>query len=103
MVAHPISEGLVLSSPIDVQKPPETKLYMSEGEEDAAGYGPIIAEEEGGQPVLAKIVLDEQLFKELKPGYEGLGEWYVEREFIRGDRFTYHILTAADRKRLAID
>ena len=81
----------------------EPRLYMSEGEEDAAGYAPIIAEQEGGQPALAKIILDQQLFKELKPGFEGLGEWYVEREFIPRDRFTYHVLTAADRKRLAID
>jgi hypothetical protein len=58
------------------------RIYMSEGAEDAAGYGSIAAEDSGGQPVLCEIVLDEELFRQLKPGYEGKGEWYVERESI---------------------
>jgi hypothetical protein len=36
----------------------------------------------GGVPLVCAIRIDEEIFKELKPGYEGPGEWYVERDSI---------------------
>lgn len=56
------------------------RIYMSEGAEDAAGYGAIAVEDAGGKPVLCEIMLDKELFKALKPGYEGSGEWFVEMD-----------------------
>lgn len=54
------------------------RIYMSEGAEDAAGYGEIAVETSGGVPVLCEITLTKELFHALKPGYEGRGEWYIE-------------------------
>ena len=56
------------------------RIYLSEGAEDAAGYGEIAAETVGGKPMLCEVTLTEELFRALKPGYEGSGEWYVEAE-----------------------
>ncbi len=54
------------------------RIYFSEGDEDAEGYACIIAEGRGGKPLLVEIELTEDLAKFLKPGMEGLGEWYIE-------------------------
>ena len=58
------------------------RMYLSEGEEDAAGYAWILRDEVGGRPILCEIILDAELFADLRPGYEGLGEWYVKRAVI---------------------
>lgn len=54
------------------------RIYFSEGDEDAEGYACIIAEERGGKPLLVEVELTEDLAKLLKPGMEGIGEWYIE-------------------------
>jgi len=57
-----------------------TRIYFSEGDEDAEGYASIISEHHGGNPILVEVELTEELASRLKPGLEGLGEWYVEAE-----------------------
>jgi hypothetical protein len=54
------------------------RIYFSEGEEDAEGYACIGADWYGGEPVLAEVELTQDLADRLKPGMEGLGEWFVE-------------------------
>lgn len=54
------------------------RIYFSEGDEDAEGYACIVAEDHGGEPILIEVELTEELVKLLKPGMEGLGEWYIE-------------------------
>lgn len=58
------------------------RIYMSEGAEDAAGYGPIAVESIGGKPVLCEITLTPELFAALRPGYEGPGEWWIAADTI---------------------
>jgi hypothetical protein len=66
----------------------EVRIYMSEGAEDAEGYSCIAAEEHGGVPLLCAVKVTEELFNALKPGYEGLGEWYVDWDKIPKGGFT---------------
>jgi len=56
------------------------RVYFSEGDEDAEGYASIISEHHGGTPILVEVELTDELASRLKPGLEGLGEWYVEAE-----------------------
>lgn len=60
----------------------QRRIYMSEDPEDAAGYGPITAEEVGGWPMLCEIEVTPELFAAMRPGYEGPGEWFVDAEAI---------------------
>ncbi len=62
--------------------PRATRIYFSESEEDAAGYAFIHQELYGGKPVLVELKLSRKLFRALKPGLEGVGEWYFERNFV---------------------
>ncbi len=74
--AQDFLRGRMLSGPVP-------RIYMSESPEDALGYGCIEAEEgKGGIPLICAIKIDREIFKSLKPGYEGKGEWYVERDSI---------------------
>lgn len=79
---HLTEEGLFAHAPWKWKRP-TPRIYLSEGEEDAASYAPLEVEWSGGEPVLCEITLDEDLFRELRPGDEAEGEWYVERDFIR--------------------
>lgn len=54
------------------------RVYFSEGEEDAAGYACMASQEYGGKPILLEVELTQELAMKLKPGGEGMGEWYVE-------------------------
>lgn len=60
----------------------QRRIYMSEGAEDAAGYADLTVEQTGGEPVLCEITITPELFAKLRPGYEGLGEWFVEMDEI---------------------
>ena len=62
--------------------PSATRIYFSEGEEDAGGYAFIHQELYGGKPVVVELKLSRKLFRALKPGLEGFGEWYFERNFV---------------------
>ena len=65
----------------------ENRIYMSEGAEDAEGYSCIAAEQHGGVPLFCTVTVTERLFKALRPGYEGLGEWYVDWDKIPWGEF----------------
>jgi len=71
-----------LKEKFSITPAPVPRIYMSEGKEDALGYGCSMAESEGGIPLVCAVSIDQELFSRLKPGLEGLGEWYVEGESI---------------------
>lgn len=79
------------------------RLYWSEGPEDAAGYASIAVEIAGGEPVLCEVTLTKELFRELKPGFEGLGEWYMERSEIPLKYVKCTQLTKADLKKFGLE